>query len=692
MSAFSDLVNCDSDPYYVPVSDNESDKDCSRPGPSNVNKTDSTGGVSSQAEAECSSRPKGVDCVGKVNSTILKGKGRKRKRDATKWKRNVLKKKRASGEELIKPTAAVVSARSTGTDCNCKFKCFTVVTDNIKTDIINSFNAMADKEKQDIHLSGLISLSTVQRRRPKTGDGQNRAYAAHYKVKHGTFDQKVCKKAFCSLYGIGKRRVERLVGYLQEGIPVLMDKRGKHGNRPNKIPDNIINQIDEHIQSFPAQVSHYSRNKNVNVRYLSPDLSIQQMHRLYLKKYETEVFSKIETGEESKPTVSYDFYNRHFNQNYKLSFGTPKTDTCQKCDQFENRIKFEKNPESLTTLQLEKELHQRKSEEFYKEMNSKIKESKTNDMIEVLTFDFQQNLPLPVVPSGDVFYKRQLWCYNFTIYCASNGKSYCYMYNESTGKKGQNEVISMINHFITNEISPSVKQLYLFSDNCSAQNKNIALMQYFYTLVKGYRRFDKIVHRYPEPGHSFLPCDRSFGIIEKERRKRERVFLPKDYEDMVKKTSKKFVVVQAKQSMFLDFTTHFKGKFKTLQTLYAKPQNVNEKNTPKKPTKGSKFTISKYRYVEYNKDIMLCSSSAAVVPSVKEAFLLEKPNITFSLPEYGNVLHHGPLKIKKKKFKDVKELVEKYVPPDCLWFYNELIQEDDAKSNTSDAEDGDYDD
>lgn len=24
-----------------------------------------------------------------------------------------------------------------------------------------------------------------------------------------------------------------------------------------------------------------------------------------------------------------------------------------------------------------------------------------------------------------------------------------------------------------------------------------------------------IIHRYPEPGHSFLPCDLAFGIIEK---------------------------------------------------------------------------------------------------------------------------------------------------------------------------------
>lgn len=57
------------------------------------------------------------------------------------------------------------------------------------------------------------------------------------------------------------------------------------------------------------------------------------------------------------------------------------------------------------------------------------------------------------------------------------------MYNESTGKKGQNEVISIINHFIINEISTSTIKRYLLSNNCSAKNKNIVLMQYFHTLV-----------------------------------------------------------------------------------------------------------------------------------------------------------------------------------------------------------------
>lgn len=53
----------------------------------------------------------------------------------------------------------------------------------------------------------------------------------------------------------------------------------------------------------------------------------------------------------------------------------------------------------------------------------------------------------------------------------------------------------MVNDFAKNKISESVKTPYIFSVNCSAQDKNYGLIQCLYTLVKGYNRFDKIIHR-----------------------------------------------------------------------------------------------------------------------------------------------------------------------------------------------------
>lgn len=88
-----------------------------------------------------------------------------------------------------------------------------------------------------------------------------------------------------------------------------------------------------------------------------------------------------------------------------------------------------------------------------------------------MSFDFQQNMPLPHIPCGDVFFKRQLWCCNLCIYSGKTGHSYFYMYDETIGKKGQNEVISFLHHFLKNKLFAEVKKIYLFTDNCSSQTK-----------------------------------------------------------------------------------------------------------------------------------------------------------------------------------------------------------------------------
>ena len=59
------------------------------------------------------------------------------------------------------------------------------------------------------------------------------------------------------------------------------------------------------------------------------------------------------------------------------------------------------------------------------------------------------------------------------------------------------------------------------------------MLNYLQTLVLN-GRFDKVVHRLPVRGHSFLPCDREFGVIEKLQRKREVVEIYSEWEDMIR--------------------------------------------------------------------------------------------------------------------------------------------------------------
>lgn len=252
---------------------------------------------------------------------------------------------------------------------------------------------------------------------------------------------------------------------------------------------------------------------------------------MYLEKYEPEFWAEYNTANREgreiieKPVVKYAYFSNYFASNFNISFAYPRSDTCQTCDELHKSIQNETNGEKKSSLNLEKEIHLRKAQVFYTHLKDLSANSKENESMDVLSFDFQQNMPLPHISSGDVFYKRQLWSYNFCIHSAKTGKSYFFIYNESIAKKGQNKVISFLHYYFKNILSQSITKLFLFSDNCSAQNKNKTLFQYLSAVVNNNMfHIKSIIHRYPEPGYSFLPCNRCFGHIEKVRRKVKRVF------------------------------------------------------------------------------------------------------------------------------------------------------------------------
>lgn len=250
------------------------------------------------------------------------------------------------------------------------------------------------------------------------------------------------------------------------------------------------------------------------------------------------------------------------------------------------------------------------------------------------------------------------------------------MYDELTAKKGCNEVASFLHHYLTNYLSETVTTLYLFSDNCFAQNKNQTLVQYLHTFLNiSETRIRHILHQFPEPGHSFLPCDRCFGLIEKEKRKKEIIYLPSEWKKLVKKTSKKFSVIEVTQDMILDFTNTFKPIFKKTVSNLEK----------------QRFSVSKYRLFKYEKkNIIECSETAGM--AVFATFTIKKPNAVLALPNTKRYMSF-PLNINPKKLENVMSLADKYVPPVHMWYYEQVRRaNNDQQPNLQDDDDVDEED
>ncbi|XP_072400529.1 uncharacterized protein [Diabrotica undecimpunctata] len=609
--------------------------------------------------------------VATTSGLVENKKSKKRSREPNMWKRNQRKLRRSKGEEYINVKGNIVERRSRGGPCQCRFKCFEGISEETLDKIFTSFYEIGDKEQQDIYLGGLIQTRNVDRRRPKGGGGVPRGQTFLYKIKRGIFEKKVCKTAFMNIHAITKSRVERIATHMASQIVGPKDMRGRHETRPNKIPDQIIKSIEDHINSFPRRKSHYSRNDNLNRRYLSSELNLRLMHRLYLKKYEPEQHNLLDTPE-FKPKVSYTYYRRVFVENFNLTFGHPRTDTCKTCDILDNKIKCAKDDETQNTLKVEKKVHLTKADTFYKDLTEKTALAKEDPRVEVMSFDFEQNMPLPHVPSGDVFYKRQLWFYPFCIHKGSVSKSYFYVFDEITGRKSPNEVISCLHDFINNYIDPQVTTLYVYSDNCAAQNKNSVLVHFWQSLLL-HGRFKRIRHRYPEPGHSFLPCDRSFALVEKEKRKKERVYLPEEWSRMIANTSKKFIVKTVKQDMILNY--------KEVLEPFFKKSNI-------KNSFGAKFTISKYKVIEFSdthRETVTCSESANGF--VTEDFVLLKKSCVPIFPQVHNKVYNAPLPLKRDKLLNVMELARQYVGEAEMWYYQQLVPVKPEECQTSETED-----
>ncbi|CAG9773256.1 unnamed protein product [Ceutorhynchus assimilis] len=445
------------------------------------------------------------------------------------------------------------------------------------------------------------------------------------------------------------------------------DKRGKHQNRPNKVPDEVVATVKNHIESFPARESHYSRNKNKK-KFLPAELNVKKMYELYLEKYDFDQYSLLKNHQKIKPKVTYDFYYRYFTQNYNLSFGYPRSDTCSSCDVMKIRIEAASTEEERRELTVQKEVHLRKAQAFYDDLKEKSELAVTDPSVETICFDYQQNLPLPVLTTGDIFYARQIWVYNQMFHSCSNNQSVSYMFDEMTAKKGCIESISFLMHFIEKYVSKTVTTLYIFTDNCAGQNKNAVMVHFLLALVSN-GRFRKIVHHLPEPGHSFLPCDRNFGQIEKKKRKKELLYLPDEWYDLVQSCGKKFVVERVEQDIIFDFKSYLEPYFKKTSVIKKKP-----------------FTISKYRIFIYDSvqpDQVLVTETHNIALVVGYP-LYKSPGTKIDL-HVAPLAYHEKLALKTKKYDSIMPIVKKYVPPIYLEYYNTIKRAADENN----AEDSD---
>lgn len=151
----------------------------------------------------------------------------------------------------------------------------------------------------------------------------------------------------------------------------------------------------------------------------------------------------------------------------------------------------------------------------------------------------------------------------------------------------------------------------MFSDACGGQNRNHTLVAFFLALV-AIGRFKKIYQYFPVRGHSFLQCDRNFGVAKRKIRKLDRIYTPEQYADLIK-TSRKtsgFNVTQVSSENILDFKDWSTKNFK---------KTVKSRD-------GVPFLISKCKQLEYTLPAGYVKAYEYINGLTSSTFLVQKPH------------------------------------------------------------------
>ena len=129
---------------------------------------------------------------------------------------------------------------------------------------------------------------------------------------------------------------------------------------------------------------------------------------------------------------------------------------CARCEALDMALLSCGGEDEMNCLLEERREHQEKGENGY---NSKRRDkqhiqqswngktrtlgenSTSKDAIDMVTFDFQKNLPMSHLRHNDMFYLRQLWTYNFGIHDCINEQGYTQKRRENNTNRIPNQKV-----------------------------------------------------------------------------------------------------------------------------------------------------------------------------------------------------------------------------------------------------------
>lgn len=238
-----------------------------------------------------------------------------------------------------------------------------------------------------------------------------------------------------------------------------------------------------------------------------------------------------------------------------------------------------------------------------------------------------------------------------------------YVWDESVGSRGSQEIGSCLFKHFLEYVPHDTKRITLLSDSCGGQNRNIKItmmLKYFLENKWKHSDLESIEQSFYVSGHSYNSCDRSFALVEKQRKKTENVLVPRHWFNIIsqaKKNDPKFVVIQMTRNDF-----------------YGAEQLMALITNRKKSLDGQKLSWFNFQHILHNRNepYILRIKEHGVDNSLYSIISLLKKNSPSNFPKFKlKRLYKTKRPIDKSKYDDLIDLL-KYIPEKYHSFYQEL--------------------
>lgn len=593
---------------------------------------------------------------------IVGNKGKRKRKELTKSALNKLKKQK--GESYVSKTNKVMREKSIKVDPCSHGKCQNNCTINMGSErekIFKMFYELDNTAKKGFLLS-CIKETDKKRLYSKCEISRRKRSMVYFLPKNGE-QIVVCQQFLLNTLNISQRTLQYTFDNRTDLLTPKYDMRGKH-EPPNKTSAEKLQVVENFIKSLPAVPSHYVR-KHTTRLYLPIEFkNLSNLYRIYINHCKTSNYTPV------KKQVFLDVFRKDFN----IAIHHPKKDKCVKCEKFKNNGDEE-------DVDYQKHITEKAfAEKAYEEDRAR---GKCDSSFLCTSFDLQKVLNTPMGKRNMLFYySRKYSMYNFTLYESNTRDGFCYMWGESDGARGANEVSSILYQYLNKvDERKTVTDVVLYCDSCPGQQKNRQVWVMLFYFLKSSKVIRSIRINYLIPGHTYMPVDSMHACIESNYRDKT-IWAPSEWPTIV--TNSRISPRQYNVEVLNHKT--FRNWKEIQQSVLPDTKTKSEEGVCIKIKDVCKVAF----YKETNTAEIYCSFNASTTPI--HLMFSEKKRRSGDLQP--KVLYSSQLPISVKKYKDLNNLCKKgIIPSRYHGEYERLPKRNDIPDvlNETDEEDVDED-